>query len=104
MKKQSKLLSSILLTLLISLPLTLAALAAEENPETPAGEIVTVTGEVNDNYQLITNEGVVYEIGVSDAGDELIRYPGARAKVEGQVIEEEGLKTIYVTAYHLIRE
>ena len=66
-----------------------------------AGEM-TITGTVNDNLQVVENSGQVYEIGDTDAGNELAAQVDAKVKVTGTVEEVEGQKVISVTSYEVL--
>ena len=66
---------------------------------------VTIVGTVNGDYQIETDYGDVYEVGVSDEGDELVEHVGARVEVTGTVEEDEdGVKIIMVTSFIFIEE
>lgn len=107
MNKYAKFLLGGLLALSIICPGTVGATAPEKEgiEEAPAIEAtITIIGVVNDNYQLITDEGEVYEIGIGEVGDELIHHPGTRAKVECKVSEEGDQNIILVISYQLIEE
>lgn len=108
MKRTRIYLLSGLLAIILSLALTMTVKAEEEGIDTPEESAVevamTITGTVNDNYQIVTDKGEVYDIGVTDAGDELIQYPGKKAEVQGSVIQEGEQNIIYVNSYHIINE
>jgi hypothetical protein len=68
-----------------------------------AGE-VTLTGEVNDNYQLIAG-GQVYEIADTPKGNDLAEnYISAKVKVTGSVENANDMKTLTVTAFEVVPE
>jgi hypothetical protein len=63
-----------------------------------AGEI-TITGTINDTYQIISDNGTVYEVADTDMGDDLLNHVGKTVEVTGEVVEEEGVKVINVKSY-----
>ena len=68
-----------------------------------AGE-VTLVGEVNDNYQLVSG-GQVYEIADTPKGNDLgENYISAKVKVTGTVEEINDMKTLTVTAFEVVQE
>ena len=66
---------------------------------------VTISGTVNDYYEIETDDGEVYDIGDNEQGDELLEYVGARVEVTGTVEEDEdGVKVIMVTSFVLLED
>jgi hypothetical protein len=65
---------------------------------------VTITGKVNESYQVVTDTEVIYEIGSNDKGDELVDMVDKKVKVTGTVMEDEGTKVIMVISYKVIDE
>ena len=65
---------------------------------------VTLIGEVNDNYQLVSN-GQIYEIADTPKGNELAEnFISAKVKVTGSVEESNDMKILTVTAFEVIPE
>ena len=65
---------------------------------------VTITGEVNDEYQVVAG-GQVYEIENTTEGNDLVmNYMGQVVKVTGTVKEVEGIKIITVKAFAVVTE
>ena len=65
---------------------------------------VTVTGVVNDNYQIVT-DGQIYEIADTPEGNELSEnHISAKVKVTGMLQENEDLKIITVVSYQVLAE
>jgi hypothetical protein len=88
--------------LLVSLALMILMFLFSATPAL-AGEL-TLTGEVNDNYQLISN-GEVYEIADTPKGNEMAEnFIGAKVKATGSVKEDNGMKTLTVTAFEVMPE
>lgn len=72
-----------------------------------ADETVTVVGKVNDEYQLVTAEGKVYDLGAieesEDVLDKLVEEEGKKVSVEGIVeMDGEGGSTLYVVSYEVV--
>jgi hypothetical protein len=68
-----------------------------------AGEM-TLVGEVNDNYQLVSN-GQIYEIADTPKGNELAEnFISVKVKVTGTVVEENDMKTLTVSAFEVMSE
>ena len=65
---------------------------------------VTLVGEVNDNQEIVT-EGLIYTVGDSAVGDELVRnYISQRVKVVGRIVEGEEGKVIIVDFFEVVQE
>ena len=66
--------------------------------------VVTITGTVHPGYQIIADDGQVYNIAENDKGYEVSRNIGEKVKVTGTVEEDEGENFITVTSYEVIEE
>ena len=69
-----------------------------------AMEFTFLFGTVNDNSQLVDDNGDIYEIGLNDLGEELIRYIDKKVKVTGTVLISDYEKVIMVMTYEVIGE
>jgi hypothetical protein len=65
---------------------------------------MTVTGEVTDSYQIVTDLGVVYEVADTEMGNELLDNTGKKVKVTGTVTEEDEVKVIKVNSYVVLED
>jgi len=65
---------------------------------------VTIIGTVNDSYQIVTEDGDVYEVADTDMGNDLLNHVGKTVEATGTITEEEGVKVINVTLYTVIDE
>ena len=65
---------------------------------------ITITGTINDTYQIISDNGTVYEVADTDMGDDLLNHVGKTVEVTGEVVEEEGVKVINVKSYKLLEK
>jgi hypothetical protein len=64
----------------------------------------TITGTVNDSYQIETDDGTVYDVVETEKGNEVAEQVGMRVKVTGTVEEDEDMKLIDITSYTIIGE
>lgn len=66
-------------------------------------EEITVKGKVNDNYQIVAEDGQIYEVADTDKGNEVVlQYIGKTVKVSGTIKESDGgEKIITVTSYEV---
>ena len=67
-------------------------------------EETTITGTINDAYQIVSDNGTVYEVADTDMGDDLLNHVGKTVEVTGVVIEEEGVKVINVKSYKILEK
>jgi hypothetical protein len=80
--------------LLLLMPSTIPAWAAD----------ITITGEVNDSYQLVA-DGQIYEIADTPKGNELAEnHVNDRVKVTGTVEEQDDMRVITVKKYQILTE
>ncbi len=64
----------------------------------------TITGEINDNYQLVA-DGQIYEIADTPEGNELAEmHSNAKVKVKCNVETRDDMKIITVISYQVISE
>jgi hypothetical protein len=70
-----------------------------------AAESVTITGEVNDSYQIIDGNGQVYEVADTTEGNELVEnHIGEKATVTGTLEQDQDVKIITVTKFQIVTE
>lgn len=67
-------------------------------------EETTITGTINDTYQIVSDNGTVYEVADTDMGDDLLNNVGKTVEVKGVVFEEEGIKVINVKSYKILEK
>ena len=88
--------SLVLLVIMTMIAMPLAAVSSEQ---------ITIIGEVNESYQIVANDGQIYEVADTDAGIDLIdNQIGQKVKVTGTVEEENEIKTIAVEFYEILSE
>ncbi|MFH1351679.1 MAG: hypothetical protein ABII26_12210 [Pseudomonadota bacterium] len=69
----------------------------------PEGRI-TITGTINTDYQIVSENNHIYEIGDNDKGDELVRFVNKKVKVTGTLKELSGDKVILVISYEVLEK
>jgi len=67
-------------------------------------EDITITGTINDSYQIVTANGTVYEVADTDMGNDLLNHVGKTVEVIGEVIEEDEVKIIDVKSYNILEK
>jgi hypothetical protein len=67
------------------------------------GEEITIKGEVNDNYQIVTEDGQIYEVADTEKGNDVVlQHIGKIVKISGTIKEsDEGEKIITVISYEV---
>ena len=69
-----------------------------------SGGAVTITGTVNDDYQIVTSDGKVYDVVDTEKGDEVTENVDKKVKVTGTVEESEGKMMISITNYEVLEQ
>ena len=64
----------------------------------------TITGEVTETNEIVTDDGTAYTIASTEKGDELAAMVGEKVKVTGTVQEAEGEKIITVSNFSVVQE
>ena len=60
---------------------------------------MTIIGTVNEDYQIVTDTGEVYDVNEGETADEMLQLIGKRVEVTGQVEDEDELRRITVESY-----
>lgn len=69
-----------------------------------AAEDVTITGTVNESYQIVDDNETVYDVAESKKGDEVVDLVGKKVQVTGTVVEDGGSLIITIVSYKVIEE
>ena len=69
-----------------------------------AGSEVSIAGVINDNGQLVDENGMTYDIAENDEGSEVMEMVGQKVAVQGTVMESEGTKIITISSFKIIAE
>lgn len=63
-----------------------------------------VTGVVNEDYQIVAENGQVYEVAETEKGDEVVALVGKKVKVTGTVEDDDGTKVVVVESYEVLKQ
>ena len=71
-----------------------------------SANMLTITGTINDENQIVVNENTVYIVGDTVKGEEMLMQVEVDNKVQvtGEVEEEDGEKVIYIINYKLLEQ
>ncbi len=71
-----------------------------------SAQMITVTGTINDESQIVVNQRTVYTVGDTEKGEEMLEQVEVDRKVQvtGEVEEEDGEKVIYIISYKILPE
>ena len=83
--------------LIIGLTVFLSGIAVAESE-------VSISGVINEDGQLVDDEGITYDIAENDEGNEVMEMAGRTVSVTGTVMEAEGTKIITITSFKIIEE
>lgn len=68
-----------------------------------AEESVTIQGQVNEDNQLVDQDGNTYNIADTDAGQQVMDMVGEKVEVKGTVKEDMGEKEITVESFNVMK-
>lgn len=69
---------------------------------TISAETVTITGTVNTDYEIIADDGQVYEVIENLKGEEVVELIDRKVRVTGSVTVKSGMKKIRIDSYEVI--
>jgi hypothetical protein len=69
-----------------------------------SGKMVTITGTVNTDYEIVTDDGQAYEVAENLKGKEVVELIDSKVRVHGSVTEVQGVKKIRVTSYEVLEK
>jgi hypothetical protein len=96
--KMKKTIKNILLgILIIGLTVFLSGIAV-------AGSEISISGVINEDGQLVDDDGMFYDIAENDEGNEVMEMVGHKVTVKGTVMEAEGTKIITISSFEIIEE
>ncbi len=64
-----------------------------------AADQKTINGQINDQKQLVAEDGKVYSIAASETGDKLAAMAGKKVSVTGTVAEKDGKMVVEVAEF-----
>ena len=70
--------------------------------EASSEEMLTITGTVNTDYEIVTDDGQVYEVVENLKGKEVVELIDRKVRVTGSVTEKRGVKRIRIASYEVI--
>lgn len=89
----------------VCLAVLLLVLAFPAAGASASGDESVIEGIVTADYQILTDNDEVYEIGETEKGDELMEFVDQRVRVTGTVEEDDdGIKIVSVTAFEVLDE
>jgi hypothetical protein len=62
---------------------------------------MTITGTVNEFFQIVTDEGKVYGIADSEVSEEVLKMVDKKVRLTRTVYEKEGAMMIKITNYEV---
>jgi hypothetical protein len=69
-----------------------------------AGSQTSISGVINEDGQLVDDEGMAFDIADNEEGEEIMEMVGRKVTVKGTVMEAEGTKIITVTEFNMLEE
>ena len=63
---------------------------------------MTITGTINEDNQIVTDDGKTYDVVDTEKGDEVIEMVDKQVKATGTVEESEGKMMISITEYEIL--
>ena len=88
-----------LTVIIVAIMLTMVPLAGM------AMEVTTIEREINDNYQIVSSDGQVYEVAENPEGNDLVEnHIAKKVKVTGTVTQEGELIIITVASFQIMEE
>jgi len=67
-----------------------------------AADPINIQGQVNEDNQLVDQDGMVYEIAETEQGMQVMDLVGEKVEVRGTVTEEMGAKQITVESFNIV--
>ena len=67
-----------------------------------AADAVTIQGQVNEENQLVDQDGNIYQIAETEEGMQVMDMVGEKVEVRGTVTEQEGAKEITVESFSIL--
>ena len=65
-------------------------------------EMVTITGTINTDYEIVTDNGQVYQVVENLKGKEVVELIDRKMRITGTVRKEGGEKKIRVASYEVL--
>lgn len=68
-----------------------------------AGKAVVIEGTLNEDLELVAEDGKIYEIGENDMAETLLSHKGKRIKIKGN-LDDEYDDVIIVTSFDVLED
>jgi len=68
-----------------------------------AADPINIQGQVNEDNQLVDQDGTVYKIADTEQGIQVMDMVGEKVEVRGTVTEEMGAKEITVESFSIVK-
>lgn len=68
-----------------------------------AADPVNIQGQVNEDNQLVDQDGTVYKIADTEQGMQVMDMVGEKVEVRGTVTEEMGAKEITIESFNIVK-
>lgn len=68
------------------------------------GSEVSISGIINEDGQLVDDDGVTYDISENDEGNEVMEMVGQKMTLNGTVVEADGTKLITISTFKIMEE
>ena len=95
MKGKIRFMAMILTVVIMSFAvLSLQAAAAE----------VKITGVVTDDYQILTDEGTVYDVADTEVGNEMLGHVSRKVEIVATVGGDEEIKVLTVLSFKVLED
>ena len=69
----------------------------------PADDQLTLSGTIDENSQLVNEQGEIFTLADNDKGMEVKAMNGMKVEIKGTVMEEEGQKTVEIIEYNILK-
>lgn len=69
-----------------------------------AGSEVSISGIINEDGQLVDDDGVTYDISENDEGNEVMEMVGQKVTLNGTVVDADGTKLITISTFKILEE
>ena len=69
-----------------------------------ATEDVVITGTINEDYQIVDDNGAIYDIEENEKGDEVTKLVGKKVEVMGTLVDADGVLVISIVSYTIVDE
>ncbi|MGB3211665.1 MAG: hypothetical protein WBB19_13260 [Desulforhopalus sp.] len=69
----------------------------------PAGEELILSGTIDENSQLVNEQGEIFNLANNEKGMEVMSMNGMKVEIKGTVMEKDGQKVVEVIEYNVLK-